>query len=567
MAKEKKANKAKKDEKKGPIGKIIAVILVACLLLGTGVFFLVTYRKDTIKVAARSDVIKFWDEAGITKAFEDELHVRIKWLDYGAENEKVYAKMAEDLPKEGADLPDCYLGTGLELSQLTALTQQGAFLNLTNMAQDDKLMPNFSEVIRSDTARLPELMLDGGIYSLPAFQESLSEEYPQKAWINAEWLQRVGMQMPATTDELLAVLRKFQTEDCNRNGSAADEIPLGAAYGGQGNATTLGYLIHAFVNTDYDLADSNFLGLAEDGSVTAAVTGPGFRQALSYLRTLYGEGLLDQNVFQQGTEVFLGGSRANEKYGVILAKDLYALFNDTARAAVYVPLPPLKNGSQQGTLVRRSQVKLGGFLVPSRLSDKRQKLALRFGDAMLSEHGSLTVLYGAESVGWFPADNRIQAMGGAQATWRLADKAVDGTAIYGAIRGELPYWMSADRKLAQQATPDQNGSADLLSPLNWQGYLNQVTRQYYEPIGRACLRYELPELILTAEQSEELNNGSDANVYSDLIDTLNKTSREFVTGAKNLDGDWDAFVKTMNDKGLSKLVQYMQQALEKSRAG
>lgn len=43
--------------------------------------------------------------------------------------------------------------------------------------------------------------------------------------INVEWLEKLGLDMPTTTEELKEVLIAFKTKDPNGNGKA-DEIPL-----------------------------------------------------------------------------------------------------------------------------------------------------------------------------------------------------------------------------------------------------------------------------------------------------------------------------------------------------
>lgn len=71
---------------------------------------------------------------------------------------------------------------------------------------------------------------DGHIYSMPWIEE-LGEGKESihtvngMAWINKEWLDNLGLEMPQTTDQLMTVLEAFKTQDPNGNGEA-DEIPL-----------------------------------------------------------------------------------------------------------------------------------------------------------------------------------------------------------------------------------------------------------------------------------------------------------------------------------------------------
>ncbi|MDR2524674.1 MAG: hypothetical protein LBC83_00545 [Oscillospiraceae bacterium] len=535
-------------KKRGKSIKILAIVLVVALAAGAGVFFFLT-RSEPLKIAARSTIITHWDQQGITKYFEAKLNVKIKWIDYGTDSAEIYAHLQRDIGAETKDLPDFYLGLGLEATQLDALLRQNMFLNFNGMVKD--YAPELQKIINSDISRKAEMMQNGGLYSFPSLNEQYAEEYPQKAWINNTWLLRTKQSVPTTPEQLLAVLRAFKTGDPNGNG-IADEIPLGAACRDAGSSaagTSLGYLVQPFVTTDYDLTETNYLNV-RDGKIYAGVMEPGYKSALQYLNTLYSEGLVDQTVFSQGSEVFLRASREAETYGVILAKDINALFNDPERAAAYVPLPPLTKGDQRSTLVRRSKINSGGLLIPNRIALERQKIALAFGDAMLSDEGSLTVCYGSENTGWFKADGGT-ALGGSHVTWRLAPEAVDSTAIYSGLTGAMPYWLDAQLQMERQAKA-VNGGNVLQTTANWAGYLNKVTKENYEETGRACLQYALPELV-AGDSTESLPHAA-------VVGYLTQASRDFVTGRLNLETEWSAYLAALKEKGVEKILQAVQSA-------
>lgn len=79
-------------------------------------------------------------------------------------------------------------------------------------------------------------MPDGHIYGLPGISEMgyIDDDgtyigigaIPQFTSINKDWLEKVGMEMPTTLDELHDVLVAFKENDCNGNGDATDEIPM-----------------------------------------------------------------------------------------------------------------------------------------------------------------------------------------------------------------------------------------------------------------------------------------------------------------------------------------------------
>jgi len=495
--------------------KVTAIVVAVALIGGTGLFLLFN-RNPVIRIASRLEIIELWEEQGITSWFENELNVRIEWVDYGDETDEIYRRVIDDLQSSYRDLPDIYLGLGLTQDQIRVLMAQDTFLSFEHMAEEHA--PNLQAIINQDTDRAAEFLLNGSMITFPSFYEQYSDSFPQKAWVNAQWLQRVEMSLPTTPQQLLELLRAFQ--ELNDN----DEPVLGAAYAGSpANMTTLGFLIHAFVTTDFDLHEiSNYLNV-ENGEIYAGVVRPAYRDALRFLNQLYSEGLMDSEVFTQGPEVFLGGALNDERYGVILARDLNALFNDAERAAGFIPLPPLSNNGHRSTLVRGNEISVGGFMIPARIDLDRQHLALRFGDAMLSGEATDRILSGGENM-----------------------------ALYNSILGGIPFWMDARLQLESQMPQDGN----LQTSENWQIYLNAVARDYYAPVGRMRMQNILPALVPNAEDMASLN-------LDGVIQYITEASREFVTGDRNIETDWDAYVARLNELGLRDIIQMMQTALER----
>jgi hypothetical protein len=144
-------------------------------------------------------------------------------------------------------------------------------------------------------------------------------------------------------------------------------------------------------------------------------------------------------------------------------------------------------------------------------------------------------------------------MGADHATWRVGDGAVDGTTIYSGLIGEIPYWFNAQRKMERQATPVAGGGDILRTKQNWEGYLNQVTKQYYEETGRENLKYALPELVAGGESGESLP-------HAEVITYLTQASHDFVTGKLDLATQWDAYLATLNEKGIDQILQAVQAA-------
>ena len=96
---------------------------------------------------------------------------------------------------------------------------------------------------------------DGEIYGLPQVNECYHCFYSQRAWINSDWLENVGMDVPQTTEEFVDVLTAFKEQDANGNGDPNDEIPLAAATTGW-NGNIDGFLMNPFVLSEFCRAES-----------------------------------------------------------------------------------------------------------------------------------------------------------------------------------------------------------------------------------------------------------------------------------------------------------------------
>jgi len=530
---------------------ILAGLFTGCTESGTNT------KKADVRIAANSDLIKFFDANGLTASLGDKAGVRIHWMDYGTADE-VYARVQADLSVGARTRPDAYLGLGLYEDQI-ALLGPDLFLDLSGVIDEGTV--ELRNILEADPAIRDALTQGGKLYSFPSFYEDYANEFPQKAWINKDWLQEVGAELPSTTEELYDVLLKFR----EKYGSAADapseeapseteqppqKYPLGIAYK-DSSFTTFGFIISAFVQTDYDLSDAEgYINLDDTGKVTTAVTSDGYKEALKYIRRLFDDRLVRRDVFGLGAETFLTGKPGGETYGVIAAPDINALFNNAARASVYIPLPPL-NGETGSTVFRPSRVEAGGFMI-TKNSDKIEHL-LKLGDAMLSKSGTLTILYGKEGIGWNEADDRIAPLGGTTTSWKRLFGSLETARPYMNLKGRIPFWYPASLAMQEQATPEQDGSVNLQTDQNWHGYLNQITKEHYEQAGRKYQNNRLPEVALSS-------SGTQA---AELHTYLTATSRSFVLSELDIDEGFETYKTTLREKGLEAFLEDLQQALAK----
>lgn len=112
-------------------------------------------------------------------------------------------------------------------------------------------------------------------------------------FINKTWLDKLGLSVPTTTEELTEVLRAFKNGDPNGNG-LADEIPYEATFADVNTGLYNAFSAFGIPMNEY------FVQLSADGKVLFMPEEDGFRACVEWLHSLCQEGLLDVESLTQG---------------------------------------------------------------------------------------------------------------------------------------------------------------------------------------------------------------------------------------------------------------------------
>lgn len=181
------------------------------------------------------------------------------------------------------DLPDLILYAAWD-KHAANYGHQGALLPLEDLIAEHA--PNFSRILEE----YPELRgqitaADGHIYYMPNLAlegQLLVQMYPQ---IRFDWLEKLGLEEPVTTEDWYHVLKAFKEQDVNGNG-IDDEVPFVAV-----NISNLMMMWAPAWGFNYQGAQTGFF--IEDGVVKYSPYEDRFVELLEFLNRLYAEGLLD----------------------------------------------------------------------------------------------------------------------------------------------------------------------------------------------------------------------------------------------------------------------------------
>ena len=158
-------------------------------------------------------------ESGVMKELEEKHGINIEWQIYYNSD---WSEQKSLLLASG-DLPDAFLGS-ISLNATDVAQNKSSFLELTDYINEET-MPNLVSVFEKD----PEMKAvatdrDGKIYSLPKKLPLRPKVCGNPLYINKEWLDNLGLDVPKTYKELETVLEKFITEDADKDGDPNNEI-------------------------------------------------------------------------------------------------------------------------------------------------------------------------------------------------------------------------------------------------------------------------------------------------------------------------------------------------------
>ena len=302
-------------------------------------------------------------------------------------------------------MPDMILRGSLDVEEY-GVTQH--LLVPLDEYMDRGLLPNYTA--RMDQAGLREQMTasDGHIYQL-GFLISQDVNTNGHFFINKTWLDRLGLKVPETVDELTEVLRRFRKEDFNGNG-LQDEIPLEFTF--DDNTTGIYNLFSFFglpLNEDYVYVD-------QSGKVNFAPEEESFIETLSWLHQLYLEGLLDIDFISQGSTIW--AEKVNEgNTGMFSYWRLQNTALNPQIAANYEVMLPVHAEGRQACLPRNMDIIEFGAALTADNQDIES--SLRWLDAqfetenmLISQNGAVgdTLVRredGLYEVKYVPADNEL----------------------------------------------------------------------------------------------------------------------------------------------------------------
>ncbi len=465
------------------------------------------------------------------------------------------AAEARRIQLAGGDYPEVFLMIPWvdQFSQQDLLRygQQGVLQPLNDLI--DQHAPNIKQAF-ADSPDFEALATapDGKIYGMPQWNDCYHCSYQAKLWINTEWLQKLNLQMPTTTDEFFDVMMAFKTQDPNGNGQA-DEIPLTSSV----DDVLLPYFANAFLYDPQGSATYPSTLTLQGGKVTLQAQQDAYRDALAFMNKMYAAGLIDPGAFTQNRDALLAKGDSAEAPLVGAATVLHpGIFvttgQDDGRDKAYQALPPLKGpGGVQFASYNLPSMPGATFALTNKADEEEQVAAIKMLDHMFPQDQHLRAEFGIEGKDWFkpePGETALDETLTPIARIPEADPNVkpanDG---WGAL---AQYNENAEFRNAQVQPAD--------------GYERKLfeASKLYEPYVPEDQVFPYWSVWVPQEESAEV-----AELTTNIENLVAQASAEFITGSRDVndDGAWTSYVEELQSTGLPRYLEIQQKAYDASK--
>jgi len=478
---------------------------------------------DFIPAAGSSGVTSYNDQI-VWKEIAKRTNVTVKWETTAAPGSEDY-KAQLGLIMASGKLPD--LIGHIDPVLADQYGRQGALQPLEDLIKSNA--PNLQKLLDSNPAVKGQITApDGHIYFFPRLLLDPRTQTFAGFMLRGDWLEKVGMKAPDTTDELYQVLKAFKEKDPNGNGKA-DEIPF---------TDNPNPIIWAFgVGSRGPNSTDDFF--IEDGKIKYGPTDPRYKDALQYLNKLYSEGLLDPEY--EGMKADVRDSRVMQEvsgfmygsYAGYLTKYNKMLKGANKNPGFVAMVPPKGPTGERNIIGKHNEIDPGrGTAITSTTKNAAQITKLM--DYFYSKEGALLLYFGIEG------DTYTMKDGVPTYTDKVAnDPKLDVLSYLNTYVGYVSGWPSS------------------MMPEHYLATLSDEGRQGNALSVPNAGKKKVPALHFTPEELGEVQSlQRDINTYVD------ENMNAFIRGKKPF-SDYDAFQQGLKKIGSDRLTQLYSQAYER----
>ncbi len=429
---------------------------------------------------------------------------------------------ALNLMMASGDLADIIHTTGRK--NFAKYGQEGALVPLNDLIE--KHAPEIKKLLDSDESIKDYITApDGNIYYIPFLPGG---EATQGWFIRQDWLDKLGLSVPETVDELYTVLKAFREQDPNGNGEA-DEMPyfnrnMGAP-AEQGIADLLSFW---GVNKSF---------MIKDGQLVYSPLLPEYKEAVKNIAKWYKEGLIDTEIYTRGAnarESMLGNNIGGLTHDWFASTAGYNdKLSDTISGFNFVPIaPPAGADGVKREFLKRDKVSEYGWAISS--SCEAPEVAMEWMNYWFTEEGNRLMNYGIEG-----DDYTI----------------IDGKPIF--TEKVLNDDLSVAQYLQSRGGQGNVGfKQDFEYEKQWMNKLALAGTEMYINGGFFTEECVLPLL------SDEVQSEYD-KIMTDVETLRDEKLQKWILGIEDVDSAYDGFVEQIKSMGIMQAVDMLKDNMNK----
>lgn len=522
--------------------RIISVLLVAVMSLsifaGCGKGGAKGENTLTVGIPMYGSVSDF-KENPFTKYVEKELGIELEFVTYVSNSGERMQQLTLQIAGN-KELPDVFWGwQEMSTSAINEFGEKGYLQDLTELK--DKYAVNYKEQFAKLSKEEQEYINargttdKGSFYAMPLYTGFDYMDHLQNAmYINKEWLDELGLEIPTTIDELEKVLKAFKSKDPNGNG-VADEIPM------------MGKDIANYVINAYQYYDTEYTADVNDGKVSTPFITDNYRQAMITLNEWCKKGYYSDLSITNSMNDFkalITPTDNNARVGIWCGHPVTYTNVSSPVLEEYVALPALGDETGAGgyTVVRPQTLMFCGFI--SR-DCENPELAMKFLDFFYKDETVTCMRHGEKDVDWkYIEEGTAKNVLGNDAKFALIENDDVEAKTWG-INGNSIF--TSDNYLPAY---NEKSQSERLCTEAWE--LQQKARIKKETIARMTYTDE--------EMSERQSiNGEVQGIATSWRD-------KFITGMENPSSDaaWNKYLNELDKVKVDDLMELYQKVYDKN---
>ena len=518
--------------------KLLAVLLTLCLMLSVAAvadtsilnteaaYPVVTEPLTLTLVGPRDASQGEWKDLKFFQKWQEITGVTLDITTYAEDGWDVNLNLIMSEEK----LPDIIYAGGITAAQEVDWgDDQHALLPLEDLIAE--YMPNLSAILEANPVIKASITTpEGHIYCLPWINDMPRDLVYGKYWINNTWLQNLGIAEPATVDELYAALTAFKEKDANGNGDPDDEIPY------SGNKTIKNfYRTVAWWGKAVD--DNTLMGTTEDGEVYYAPLTEEWKKMVEFWANAWADGLVDSQLFEMDGAALKakGQAEGDQTIGMFQQAGAFLVVPSAQNEDYTIVACLVENEGDTPVWAKTTGLSRGALAITE--SCEYPEVVCRMADWVYEwkEYGGgIYNMRGEAGVDFYYVDENGEQTEQAKIDRKFLVLEYTGYDSFEVKRAKV---LTAN---SGSTTPGIGGGTmpQVIYPLN--DWINAEVERQYVPYWRVIY----PDVYMSKADTDRA-----AELKVQLDYAVETWTADFITGAKSVDADYDAFIAEITGLG------------------